>query len=200
MKRMKFDFRSFISPPPINGTTLNSVMLDPSFILFMYILICIVMVSLTVLYLNRRSGLFPALSTALITTFFTAGIIYAAHADIGWTMWLTNDIGMFAGKSMEEKMSAMDDTIWDFSREAKAVIPHEYVLFSSDETAALRTEYFLLPLRKREQADYIVVLRDRQADFDPVTGTLSRGDSRIGHVEAIRLFAHDTYILKRKSP
>jgi len=197
---MKFDFRSLISPPPINGTTLNSVMLDPSFTLFMYILVCTLLVSLIVLYLKRRSRPLPALNTALLMTFFSAGTIYAAHADIGWTAWLTNDIGMFAGKSTEEKLSAMDDAIWDFAREAKAVIPREYELYSSDETAALRTEYFLLPLRKREQADYIVVLRDRQADFDPVTGTLSRGNFRIGHVEAVRLFARDTYILKRKSP
>jgi hypothetical protein len=196
---MNFDFRSLVSTQPITGSSINTVPVDPSFTLLMYIVVCLLLVSFAVLYLARRFRLLPALYAAIMTTFFSAGIIYAAHADIGWITWLVDDIRMFKGLSTDEKLSKMYGEIWDFAREARSIIPDDYMLYSSDETAALHTEYFLLPHRKRAQSDYIVVFRDRQAAIDPFTGSFTRGDFRMKPVEPVWLFSRDTYILKRRS-
>jgi hypothetical protein len=195
---MEFDIGSVVSTPPLTSTSINTVGLTPAFTLFLYILTAVILIVALAFHLMKQSRPLAAVYKASIISFFSVGIIYAVHADIGWSRWISLDMQAFGGFSTEEKLSVLEDGVWDFARTARSLIPHDYVLYSSDKNIALRTEYFLLPLRKRELSDYIIVLFDEASHFDSSTKTFTRGDVKIGPVAPVLIIAPDTYILKRQ--
>ncbi len=195
---MNFDFQDIFTTQPITGSTINSVNLPPSFILLIYILMAVILLIAAGVFLMKKSSLVSALNKAFIVTFFSAGIVYAIHADIGWSGWLMNDGQTYAGLDTDEKLLKMEDGIYAFALEARKIIPSDYMLFSANQYVGLREEYFLLPLRKREKSDYIVVLADPEAHYDEVTRTFSRGSVKISPVEPVFVPASNAYILKRK--
>jgi hypothetical protein len=195
---MEFDIGSLVSTPPLTSTSINTVGLTPAFTLLLYILIAIVLIFTLAFYLMKQSRLLVAVYKASIISFFSVGIIYAVHADIGWSRWLSHEMHAFGGLSTDEKLSALEGGVWEFARIARSTIPDDYVLYASDGDIALRTEYFLLPLRKRELSDYIIVLFDQASHFDSSTSTFTRGDTKIRPVAPVFIVAPDTYILKRQ--
>jgi hypothetical protein len=195
---MEFDIGSLVSTPPLTSTSINTIEFTPAFTLFMYLLIAVLFIVTSVFFLMKQSRPLVAVSKAGIISFFSVGIIYAVHADIGWSRWLSHEMHAFGGLSTEEKLSSLEGGVWDFARTARSFIPHDYVLYSSDGDIALRTEYFLLPLRRRELSDYIIVLFDDASHFDSSTSTFTRGDVKIGPVAPVLIIAPDTYILKRR--
>ena len=197
---MEWDFLSMVTPPPIMGITINTVSLSPSVRLLVYLAIGSVVLLGTLAGISGKKRPAAAFRNAAITAFFVSGMLYALQADTGWTMWLMNDEQAFGGLPTEGKLLKMEGGLYDFVRRARDVVHGDYELYSSDGTAALRAEYFLLPLRKRTEGKYIIVLADNEARFDPRAETFVRGDVRIDHVEPVLLLARDAYILKRNSP
>ncbi len=194
-----FDLQDIFTIQPISGVTINTVSLSPSFIFFIYMFMAVILVFSAAVFLMKKSSIVPALNKAFIITFFSAGIIYAVHADIGWSRWLINDAQTYGGLGTDDKLLKMEGVIYAFALEARKIIPRDYMLFSANAYAGLREEYFLLPLRKREQSDYIVVLADPEAHYDEATRTFSRGAVKISPVEPVFIPANNIYILKRTS-
>ena len=194
---MEFNLQNLLSVPPINGITINDVPLSSPLVSFLYVLIAILLFFSVVIYLKKYNFLF-ALKKSVIVTLFSVGMIYAIHADIGWSAWLINDSRAFAGLGTDEKLSRMEGGLYDFTLAARKVIDDDYSLYSSDSYLPLRLEYFLLPHRKRDQAKFIVVLVDQEARYDQTTRTFTRGDIKIGQVDPVLVFARDAYILKRQ--
>jgi hypothetical protein len=197
---MEWNFLRMITPPPIMGVTINTVFLSPSVRLFLYFLIGSVLLLGTISGIRKKVRPSVAFRSAVVAAFFVSGTLYALQADTGWTMWLVNDARTFGGLSTDGKLLKMDDGIYAFAQKAREVVDGDYQLYASDGTVALRAEYFLLPLRKRAGANYLLVLADKEARFDPVAGTFTRGNVRIDHVEPVLFLARDAYILKRKAP
>ncbi len=194
---MEWDFQNLFFTPPIDGVTINTVPLSPSFTSLLYILVAFVFIFGIIIFLTRKYHLPAAIKKAAVISFFSAGIVYTVHADFGWSTWITNDRRDFAGLTTEEKLSRMDRGLYDFTVSARKVIDDDYMLFSSDGYQSLRAEYFLLPLRKRDQAKYIVVLTDSETSYDPAARIFTSRDVRIGRVEPVLGLARNAYILKR---
>jgi hypothetical protein len=194
---MEFYLQNLFAMTSISGVTINDVPLSSSFVSLLYILMAIILLCSIVISLKKDVFL-SALKKGVIITFFSVGIVYAIHADIGWSEWLINDSRAFAGLGTEGKLSRMEGGLYDFTLAARKVIDDDYSLYSSDSYLPLRMEYFLLPHRKRDQAKYIVVLADKEAHYDQATRTLTRGDIKIEHVEPVLVFARDAYVLKRQ--
>lgn len=195
---MDFGLQDIFTIQPISGITINTVILSPSFIILIYVFMAVILIFSTAFFLMKKTGIVSALNKAFIVTFFSAGLIYAVHADIGWSGWLMNDARTYGGLGMDQKLLKMEGVIYAFALDARKRIPRDYMLFSENEYARLREEYFLLPLRKREKSDYIVVLADPEASYDEVTHTFSRGVLKISPVEPVFMPASNVYILKRK--
>ncbi len=195
---MDFRLQDIFTTQPISGITINTVSLSAPFIIFIYVFIAVILVFSAALFLIKKSSIVSALNKAFIVTFLSAGLIYAVHADTGWTGWLMNDAQTYAGLGTDQKLLKMEGVIYAFALEARKRIPRDYMLFSANEYARLREEYFLLPLRKRDQSDYIVVLGDPEAHYEEVTQTFSRDALKISPVEPVFVPARNVYILKRK--
>lgn len=194
---MEFDPGSLFTAQPITGVTINTVALSPSFIFLLYILIAVVLIIATAVFLRKKFPLLAALGKAFIVVFFFVGIVYAVHADIGWSGWFANDLHVYSGLGTDQKLLKMEDGIYAFAVDARKMIPRDYMLFSTNEYAKLRLEYFLLPLRKREQSEFIIVLLDPEARYDAVTATLTRGDVKVEPVKPVFMPASNAYILRR---
>lgn len=195
---MDWDFSELFQTQPIMGVTINTVFLSPSFRQFVYILIALVLAVSAFVLLAQKNRFSDALKKALIISFFVSGVAYAVQADIGWATWLSADLRSFGGLKTDEKLLRLEGPYYDFVRSARSIIKDDYMLFSSDGYMSLRAEYFLLPMRKRDQARYIIVLGDREARFDQAKGIFIRGDVKISSVEPVLIYARDAYILKRK--
>ena len=195
---MELNLQNLFSMPAINGTTINGVPLSASFVRLLYVFMAVIL--LVSIFISLRKYIFlSALKKAVMITFFAAGIVYAIHADIGWSVWLINDDRTFAGLTTDEKLSRMEGGLYNFALAAGKVVGDDYELYSSDNSLSLRMEYFLLPHRKREQAQYIIVLVDNQAQYDQTSRTFTSGNVKIEHVAPVLVFARDAYVLKRIS-
>jgi hypothetical protein len=184
--------------PPIRGTTINDVFLSPEFRIIIYCIIAAILFLGTLYLVLKKYSLGKAFQKAVVVAFFTSGIIYAAHADIGWGTWLANDIKNFWGLSTEQKLENLDGDLYRFALQAKKIISSDYELFTSNEYAYFRIQYYLLPAIKRDMAPYIIVILDEEAKYDPPKHTFSRGPITISNVKPILIFAHNAYILKRE--
>jgi len=189
-----------LSVQPIMGVTINTVMIPPAFRLFLYSSALVIVVSATLFFLLNKSSLNVALKKAALVAFFSSGIIYAIHADYVWSSWLAADVNTFGGLSVNEKLVRLEGGLCDFARVANTRIDGDYMLFSSQDYMAYRLEYFLLPKRKRKDAQYIVVLADQQSSYDQSTRIFARGDLAIKQVEMIAAYARNAYVLKRTTP
>jgi hypothetical protein len=193
---MDFDLQNLILLLPITGPTINGVMLSPAFRVLIYTLIAVTLCFATIFFRARNS--FPlALRKAFVVAFFLSGLIYAVQGDIVWTSWLITDTKAYAGLTTEEKLSRLEGRFYEFILAARKVIPGDYMLFSSDGHLARRAEYLLLPLRKREQADYIIVLEDKESDYYVASRSFIRGSLKIDRVEPIYFSTPEAYILRR---
>ncbi|MGB5218124.1 MAG: hypothetical protein WBN66_07480 [Smithella sp.] len=183
--------------PPIMGATINSVFLSPEFRIILYLLIAVILIFGTLFFIKKKFSPSDAFRKAVLTAFFVSGLLYAVHADIGWITWLVTDIRNYWGLSTEGKLSKMNDGLYEFVLQAKKTVDDDYQIYSSFEYAEKRTQYYLLPLNKRKQAPYIIVIADHEARFDPHTRVFTRGKTVIADVEPVLVFAQDAYILRR---
>ncbi len=185
--------------PPIEGVTINTVLfMTPSFRSFLFGLIIIIFSSSAAFFIIKRFGIKRAVRKALLIAFFSVGLVYAVQADIGWSKWLISDLNNY-GRSTGEKTLAMEGPLYEFSANVKNVLSDSnYELYSSLSVPSLRMEYFLLPSRKKEAAEFIVILVDRDAVFDPYAGILRRGEQVIENLEPVYQYTHDAYVLRKR--
>ena len=195
---MTWDIQHIFMTPPITGVTINSVFLSPEFRVIIYILIAIILIFGTLFFATKRYLLPYAFRKAIIIAFFASGLLYAIHADIGWGTWLATDLKNYWGLSTDEKLRKMDDGLYEFVLQAKKIVTNDYQIYSSNVYVYCRTQYYLLPLHRREQAPYIIVIADDEAKFDPRARLFIRGETMIANVEPVLVFAQNAYILKRQ--
>lgn len=179
-------FQGMFTTMPISGPTINTVLLSPFFITLVYALILLVFIIVS------------PIRKAVVVAFFVSGLVWAFHADIGWITWLRDDVHTYGGLNTDQKLLKMEVGIYDFARAAREVLKKDYLIFASDDTLKLRFEYFLLPLRKREQSSDIVVLGDNAAQYDQTTRTFTRGTLTIVDVDPILVYARNAYILRKR--
>lgn len=194
---MQWDIQHIFMTPPITGVTINSVFLSPEFRVIVYLLITVILIFGTLAFTKKKFLISDALRKAIIIAFFASGLLYAIHADIGWTTWLVTDIRNYWGLSTEDKLRKMEDGLYEFVLQAKQVVTDDYQIYSSFDYLAKRTQYFLLPLHRREQAPYIIVFADNEARFDPRTRLFTRGEIMIANAEPVLVFNQNIYILRR---
>lgn len=188
------------SYPPITGVTINTVYLSPVFRHFLYLsLATILIVAVLALRLKRKLSWSVATRRGLLTAFFAAGILYGVHAEIGWATWVSKDLDLFRGLSTDEKLYKLESDLFIFSRAAReAVGTSDYQLFAPDTYLRERTEYFLLPARKREKADVVLVLADPSVQYDGSSGVLLRDGQRIEGLRIVHAFTQNILILRKR--
>jgi hypothetical protein len=194
---MHWDIQHIFMTSPITESTINSVFLSPEFRIIIYLLIAVLLIFATLYFSAKKIALPDALRKAIIIAFFASGLIYAIHADIGWTRWIITDVKKYWGMSTEDKLRKMDGDLYEFSLQAKKVVNDDYQIFSSNDYAKNRLQYLLLPLHKREQAPYIIIIADHEARFDVRTRLFTRGKVTIVNAKPVLVFAQNAYILKR---
>lgn len=194
---MNFSIQDLLAAPPIMGVTINTVMLPPSFSSLLYYCIAGVFLGGTILFVLNKYPIYDALKKAAIASLLASGILSAIQSDYVWSTWLTTDARAFSGLSTNDKLVRLEGGMVDFARVARERLGGDYMLYSSQDYLALRLEYFLLPKRKRQEAQYIVVIADEQSNYDQTTKTFSRGDTTIRPVEPLLVYARNAYILKR---
>ena len=180
------------------GVTINTVNLSPAFREVLYILMAVLFVLLTIVFTTNKQKPLSALKRSFVSVFFIAGMLYALHADLGWSTWLATDIRTFAGLTTDEKLLKLEGGLYDFVRKARTVVKDDYQIFSTDSYFAFRSEYFLLPLRKRDNAPYLIVLADDTAHYDQKTRTFTRGDIKVHNVDILLAYAPNAYILVKR--
>jgi len=195
---MNWDLDQLLSYPPIMGVTINTVTLSPAFRSMLYFLIVLVFVGAMIVHVMRAIPFRRAFASAVLATFFTAAVVSALQADIGWCSWLIVDEQKFGGRTTDEKLAVLEGPLYEVIRNIRRIVRDDYALFSEDDYVRQRTEYFLLPLRKRERADNIIVLEDRLARFDPASGIFTRGEITIGHLKPVYAYGPNIYVLRKE--
>lgn len=192
-------FANLFQTPPIMGYTINCVTLSPAFRQVIFVLAAVVFAaSLLVLFLKNRP--FPrAVRFAALLALLAASLVYALHADLGWSRWLVTDYRSYAGKTLDEKLLQMEGPLYGFVLKARQALPGDYSVLNdgSDNYYVRRFEYFMLPHRKRPNTPYYVVVGDREATYDLQTRTFTRGDLVVKNAQPVLLFMRDAYIVKK---
>lgn len=185
---------------PMHGGTINGwIMIPGSFVILIYAVTAIA-TGLTAAYLvfRKKSHFIPALRKAFVIAFFCAGLLYVAYSERTWYGWFTEDAKTYFGRTSEEKTRMFVGPLFDFIASAKeAIHGADYTLYSSDTATYLMTQYYLLPDRNREKADYVIVLYDRDSYYDAGTKTFMRGDRGMNNVDLLYRYDYGAYILKK---
>jgi len=192
------ELQNIFTTMPISGSTINSVRLHPSFVTLIYVLILLSLVTATSVYFSKKQRFSISARKAVAAAFFVSGFLWAIHADISWTTWLRDDLRNLGGLETDQKLLKLDGRLYDFVRSARGVLSNEYVLVAPDDYLRLRFEYFLLPLRKREQAADIVVLGNEPVQYDQATRTFTKGSLIIVDVEPILAYARNACVLRKR--
>jgi len=195
---MEWNLQQIFTPPPIMGVTINTVLLHPVVKTFIFILIALVLIIGTIVFITRKYSFVNALRKAAVLAFFISGLAYAIHADVGWTQWLIKDSHVYGGLDTEGKLLRMEGGHYDFIRRARNILPDTYQIYSSDVAFLWRSEYFLLPKRKKENAQFIIVIADKSSRYDPAKHLYTRDTITIDGVDMVLPYANDAYILRRR--
>ena len=187
---------NILTPPPIMGVTINSVSLHPAVRAFLYAVMVLSFLAGLALFLRRKKGVGAAARKAALLSFFLSGTLAAATADIGWATWVVQDFNEMSGLSTDGKMMRIEGPLYDFCQRARAVIQDSYQLYAPDSYAFWRAQYDLLPLRKREQARYIVVIEDPAARYDAARRTFSRDGTVLRDMDLVLNYTPRVYVLR----
>src|SRR5512142_1385409 len=141
-----------VTPLPIMGVTINTVYLHPAMRTFLYAIITLSFISGVLVFLRRSPSFMATVRKAVILSFFTSGLLAAVYADIGWSVWVSRDYEELSGLSADGKVTRLEGLLHDFTQRAGGVIQDSYQLYAPDVYMAQRSEYDLLPLRKRQCA------------------------------------------------
>jgi hypothetical protein len=191
-------WQQLLLPPPISGVTINTVWISPAARTAVYAVMAAAFAAGLFVFLAKRYRLAGAVRRGILTALFAAGILYSLRADFGWSLWVRQDLRTFGGLPTEEKLLKLDGALYDFVRRARTVVPGDYLLFSPDQYLLWRTEYLLLPLRKRTSAPTVIVLADPQAVYDPQKKVFTRGDLRLEGMAPLLQYGPDAYIVTRQ--
>lgn len=185
---------------PISGITINWVITSPTFRILTYVLLIVVFLYVSsTWFIIKKYNLIISIKKSLITTFFVIGLFYSFYGELYWWRWVINDWHLFHGKSTEEKLNALEESIYSLSRFIKTIIPNEnYDINLPSHYISLRIQYFLLPLKRKENAQYIIVLVDKNTSFDPEKGILITDNKRFEDMEMFYPISSDVYILKKR--
>lgn len=194
---MLWTWDSLFTPPPISGLTINMVAMSPAFRNLLYLVIGLSLAASLVLFLMRHPFA-SALKRSVAITFFIAGLLYSFHADYGWSVWVSQDRDQFGGLTTEEKLLKLEGRWYEFIRRAGEVIPDEYMIYSSNQYLSQRGEYFLLPKRKRAQANTLIILNDSQVTFDQKKRVLVRGTMRYENVEPLLMYHPAAFVVRKQ--
>jgi hypothetical protein len=189
---------------PINGYTINCVVLPQGTIVFFYGIILVLFISTVLFYC--RNGMRFAIYRAVVTTFIAGGIIYSVNTSVGWGIWLTEDWGQFGGLSTEEKLARADGALYEIAGVVKSVLSgsDKYFLLADDKkdftTLLLNTklEFYLLPLRNSERSKYIIVLDPyHAANYETGRKELIWNNKKYDNVDLIIRFSAGAYLLEK---
>lgn len=201
---MQWDIPHIFLTLPISTATIMSVFLSPEFRAIIYFIMAFMMMLTTIFFLKRKYRLSEALKKGIVAAFFTSAVIYAIHADAGWTQWLLNDLKNYGGLSTEEKLGKMDGGLYEFARQAKTIVTEDYQIYSPLHYETKRLEYFLLPLDRREKipylrekSKYIIVMADPESRYDAQRRVFTHGGAIITDLDLVLSFP-DYYILKKR--
>jgi hypothetical protein len=198
---MVFSIHDIFVTEPMHGGTINGwIMIPRSFVILIYA-VAVIAIGLTAGYLvfKKKWRLMPALGKASVVAFFCAGFLYLVYSERTWYGWFVEDAGIYSGHTTKEKTRMFVGPLFDFIASAKQVINGaEYTLYSSDTATNLMTQYYLLPDREREKADYIIVLYDKDSYYDASAGTFTRGEGRMNNVDLVYRYDFGAYILKKR--
>ncbi len=197
---MDWDLQSIFTFPPLKADTINTVFLSPAFRTVIYVLIAFTSIIAATVLIAQKHHFTVAFKKAIVTTFFVSGLVYAVYSEVGWTKWLIHDYQTYSGLKTDEKLMRMHGYYYAFVQRVRNVIDDDYILYSSDENMSLRTEYFLLPRRKRDQAKFIIVMEDQEARFDLTTRSFMRGDVKISPVEPVLIYSQGAYYVLKRNP
>lgn len=195
---MNWDIQHIFMTLPISGVTINNVFLSPEFRIILYLLIAVILTAGTLYFTTKNFTLPSAFRKAVIAAFFASGLLYAIHADIGWARWLITDVRSNWNLSTDDKLRKIDDGLYEFALQAKKILDDDYQLYSSNNYMETRARYYLLPLHRRKQAVYIIVIADEEAKFDRMTHRFTHGETVIADAKPVLLLSQDAYILKRQ--
>ncbi len=196
---MEISLEQIFSYPPIMGVTINTVWLSPDFREVLLWLLAFVLCGGLIVFLVRNMPLLQAVRRAALTSFFVGSLVYALHADIGWSSWVVRDYHLLSGKSTDEKVLALEGPLYEFALRSRRVLKTDYSLPNDapDNYLTRRYQYFMLPLQMRPDAPAIVIIGDRSARYDPEAGVYTRGDVVVRNVRPLLLFTQDAYIIAR---
>jgi len=198
---MDFSLENIFRRLPIEGPTINNVLLPIEFAIICYLVIIISTILSTIFFTRKKHKFIEALKKSILVAFFSSGILYAVHADSGWLKWLKDDYKQFSSITTEEKLLRLDGPLYDFSRYLKVLISGNYTIISPlsrEDYPIARTEYFLLPIKNKPDAQFIIVLGETEAVFDDETGTLIKGGTVIKDTALVFKYADDAYLLTKK--
>ena len=196
-KPMQWSWDSLFSPPPIVGITINTVFMPPAFRDLLYLVIGLSLACGMVMFLKQHP-FSSALKRSVVIAFFISGLLYSVRADYGWSTWVSQDLNRLSGLSTGEKLLKLEGPWYDFIRRANDVIPGEYMIYSSNQYFSQRAEYFLLPKRKRTDADTLVILADNQTSFDTKTRVLIRGEVRYENAVPLLLYHPSAFVVRKR--
>jgi hypothetical protein len=198
---MEFSIRDIFMTEPMHGGTINGwIMIPGAFVILVYAVAALA-TALSVAYLlfKKKWRFMPAIRRAVVVAFFCAGFLYMFYSERTWYGWFVEDAATYHGLTTEEKTRTFLGPLFDFIASAKHVIDGaDYTLYSSDVATGLMTQYYLLPNRERDRADYIIVLYDRDSRYDAGTGTFTRGERRMNDIDLLYRYDFGAYILKKR--
>jgi hypothetical protein len=196
---MPFDINGILTTEPMHGGTINGWIGIPQPLILMLYVVTVIVIGLgTSFFIKKKSHPVNALKKATVLAFFCAGFLYLIYSERTWYKWLIEDFATYGGHTTEQKTKIFLGPLFDFIATAKATInDSEYTLYSSETATYLMTQYYLLPDRNREKAEYIIVLYDRDAYYDAGSQTFTRGDRKINNAELLYLYDFGAYILKK---
>jgi len=180
--------------------TINDGVRVPSlFSAILYSVIFLTVAAVTGFLALRGSSPRDAVLKAFVVALFASGLLYAAHAEITWYSWVVRDVRQLASPDTETKLKGMGGAFYEFVSATRVIIQDDdYQLYSKPEYYELLTQYYLLPARKRDEAEFIVVMGDPDVEFSYPPGVLKRGDIRIGNLEVCLGYRPDACVLRRK--
>lgn len=186
---------------PIFGVTINTVSTPPAIITLVYFVLFLSLLIALYIYLFKKKISFPdGLRKSCIVALLSGSIMWAIYGEIVWFSWLKENYKNFKGLTTEEKLLKMEYPLYDFASRLKKLIPESspYTIYSSEEYYSKRLEYFLLPRKVKDPAEFIVVIVDKESVFDPFTRVLKRGDRVITDLEPFFYYADDAYMVRRR--
>ncbi|MBI5622802.1 MAG: hypothetical protein HY924_03385 [Elusimicrobia bacterium] len=190
---------------PVSMVTINTVFLPRGVYASALTVLGLTLLAGVLLAAAERKGSLAvaSLRRGVTAAFAAAALAYAAFSDTVWLGWLKADTVAFLGLTSGQKVERMDPALAAFAARARAVIPGSYQLYPPREDGGgsypvLRTEYLLLPLRKRRDAEHIVVVADAKAGYDRFRRRFTRGPVVLEGVDMALPFSADLYVLRKR--